>query len=67
MQKVTLNGKEVPMSNQMDLESFLFANNYKEKYIAVAVNKLSVPRSLLNTHLLKDGDKIEVLSPMAGG
>lgn len=37
------------------------------QWMAVAVNGEAVPRSQLDGARLRDGDEVEVLSPMAGG
>ena len=45
------------------------AENHKltEQGFVVAVNQNFVPRSEYQNFLINEGDKIEVLSPMAGG
>lgn len=35
--------------------------------LATAVNESFVPASLRSEYLLKDGDRLEVVTPMAGG
>lgn len=70
---IHINGEEVSINSPAFLtqaiESWLKTGSSKpetESYV-IALNQNFVPRSLYDQTLLKTGDKIELLSPMAGG
>jgi sulfur carrier protein len=41
--------------------------NIKNKYIAVEINENIIPKSNHNTYIIKDGDKIEIITAIGGG
>lgn len=64
--KVFINGTEKSVARKMNLLSLLQYIQTQE-YFAVAVNQSFVPRSSYKSYELKDGDKVEIVSPIQGG
>jgi sulfur carrier protein len=64
--KLTVNGEalELDAGNLADL---LLKLDYEGDWLATAVNGDLVHRDERDAHLLNDGDRIEILSPMQGG
>lgn len=49
------------------LEEFMNDHNFTQTWLASAVNNNLVKKTHRNSYILKEGDKIEILSPMQGG
>jgi sulfur carrier protein len=64
--KLTINGEERDIAVET-LAALLSALDYEGDWLATAVNGELVPRYERDEHVLADGDRIEVLSPMQGG
>jgi sulfur carrier protein len=64
--KLTINGEEQDIAAET-LAALLSALDYEGDWLATAVNGELVPRNERDEHMLADGDRIEVLSPMQGG
>jgi sulfur carrier protein len=64
--KLTVNGEalELDAGSLADLLSKL---DYEGDWLATAVNGDLVHREERDAHTLKEGDRIEILSPMQGG
>lgn len=67
MIKITINGKKQELADGTTIESMLKLLKYKNEWMGVAVNMQFVAKELHSQTLIKDGDEIEVLSPMSGG
>lgn len=65
--QVTINGEKLLIYHQSGLDELIQKLDFNSNLVAVAVNEEFVPRGNRKTFLLKDGDRIEVLAPMAGG
>ena len=68
--KLIVNGKEKFFdfnNDKINLMEFLSLNSYSIDYIAVAINLEFVPKSQYKLTYLKDGDDIEIVTPMQGG
>ncbi|USE37393.1 sulfur carrier protein ThiS [Endozoicomonas sp. SCSIO W0465] len=64
--KLFINGAEQSVARKMNLLSLLQQIETQEHF-AVAVNQSFVPRSGYESYELKDGDKVEIVSPIQGG
>lgn len=64
--KITINGESFELVNTVNLTQALQQFAAKEPF-AVAINGQFIPRSQCDTHLLNEGDSIELLSPIQGG
>lgn len=49
------------------LEEAIYELGFRAKHLATAVNGAFVPKSERSHTILKEGDRIEILSPMQGG
>lgn len=63
---VLINHKPVELPCDATVSDALTTQNLTPPF-AVAVNTQFVPRSTYGSTLLKDGDRIEVISPVTGG
>ncbi|MDH4441945.1 MAG: sulfur carrier protein ThiS [Rhizobium sp.] len=61
-----VNGEE-QVVEAMTLAEVLAALDFEGDWLATAVNGDLVPRDARERHIVKTGDRIEVLSPMQGG
>lgn len=64
---ITLCDKVVTMSESMSLFDMLCSHGYNAGHFAIAINRQFVPRSQYSHVVLKEGDVIDVISPMQGG
>ncbi len=65
--QVQVNDESVRLDGETTLAAALKAAGFGEEGFAVAVNMTFVPRSQQADFSLKDGDRIEVVTPMQGG
>lgn len=62
-----LNGQKITYAGAPDIESLLANQGYAGKIVAVARNRLFVPKTLYAATMLQDGDHIDIVAPMQGG
>ena len=65
--KVLLNNKSTFLDDGLTIESLLNQIDMKQKYFAVEVNEQIVPKSNYDSFLIKEGDKIEIVTAIGGG
>ena len=59
---ITVNGKEVTLTGPLSVADYLEQNNYQIKRIAVEMNGDILPKYSYSDTMLKDGDRLEVVS-----
>lgn len=64
---ITVNGKEVTLTGSLSVADYLEQNNYQLKRIAVEMNGDILPKYSYSDTMLKDGDRLEVVSFVGGG
>ena len=64
---ITLNGEARELAENQTVSDLVQALGLGDKRIAVEVNLDIIPRSEHDTHLLKEGDKVEVVHAIGGG
>lgn len=64
--KVKINGKWQEIENALSLEHLLLQENLPEHFV-VAVNYECIAKQNYQNIFLRDGDEIEILTPMQGG
>lgn len=64
--KLTVNGEAVELE-AASLSDLLSKLDYEGDWLATAINGELVHREERSAHPLKEGDRIEILSPMQGG
>lgn len=63
---VHINGEDIT-ADGMNLKDYLEQNNYNLQRIAVEINEQIVPKADYSETILKEGDKVEVVSFVGGG
>ena len=64
---ITVNGKEVALTGPLSVADYLEQNNYKVNRIAVEMNEEILPKYSYSETMLKDGDRLEVVTFVGGG
>ena len=64
---ITVNGKEIGFTAPLSVADYLEQNNYQIKRIAVEMNGDILPKYSYSDTMLKDGDRLEVVSFVGGG
>jgi len=67
MIKVSINGEIKTLNINTSIKDMLNIQNYKSKTFAVAINTTFVPLTKYEQTIIKDGDTIDILSPIQGG
>jgi len=67
MIKITVNGQFVEIDDFMTVEQVLDTVDVPPNYLAVEVNAEVVPREQYTTHMLQNGDEVEVVTLVGGG
>ena len=67
MLKLTVNGQEKTLDQPLTLNQALREWGYRSNAFAVALNATFVPRSRYSDTQLKDGDALDILTPLSGG
>ena len=64
---ITVNGKQIQLTSEMSVADYLEQNNYQIKRIAVELNEEIQPKYSYSDTMLKDGDRLEVVTFVGGG
>ena len=64
---ITLNGEPRQLPQSATVLELLQAEHLTERRVAVEVNAEIVTRSLHATHVLEDGDVVEIVHALGGG
>ena len=64
---VCVNGRDMEIESGKVLKDFLLEQGFTIGRIAVECNGEIVPKAVYDKHLLKDGDKLEVVNFVGGG
>ena len=64
---VTLNGNPVELEQPLSIRELLASVHVPPDYLAVEINAEVVPRAEHATHLVRDGDAVEVVTLVGGG
>ncbi|MEJ5207236.1 MAG: sulfur carrier protein ThiS [Lysobacteraceae bacterium] len=65
--RIVLNGEPHALDGQISVAGLLAHLGFGERRVAVEVNREIVPRSRHDSHLLNDGDQVELVHAMGGG
>jgi sulfur carrier protein len=65
--RVMVNGEAMEVPEGLNVDGLLDHLKVKREYTAVAVNREITPKTQYAGTRLKDGDKVEIVRPMAGG
>tara|TARA_Y100000389_G_scaffold54904_1_gene50762 strand:+ start:534 stop:734 length:201 start_codon:yes stop_codon:yes gene_type:complete len=64
---ILLNNKKEKISEGMTIEKLLNYKEIKNKYFAVEINEQVIPKSDHGSYIIKNGDKIEIITAIGGG
>lgn len=64
---ITVNGKQIQLISEMSVADYLKENNYQINRIAVEMNEEILPKYSYSETMLKDGDRLEVVTFVGGG
>ena len=64
---VTINGNQTTLSTDLTVAEYLEQNQYQVKRIAVELNGDILPKYSYSETMLKDGDRLEVVTFVGGG
>jgi sulfur carrier protein len=64
---IILNGQNLQIPRPLSIQDLLAEHGYGDMLVAVAVNGTFVSRGNHATHMIKNGDTIEIVAPMQGG
>tara|TARA_B100000886_G_C20369492_1_gene468866 strand:+ start:99 stop:299 length:201 start_codon:yes stop_codon:yes gene_type:complete len=64
---ILLNNRPEKLFDGLTIRKLLEQKNIKNKYFAVEINKKIIPKSEHDAHVIKDGDKIEIITAIGGG
>ena len=67
MPTIHLNGRTFDVHEQTSVAKLLEAHGYAKRAVAVEINREIVPRSAHAQHIVRDGDKVEIVEAMGGG
>lgn len=64
---ITVNGKQIQLTSEMSVADYLEQNNYQINRIAVEMNEEILPKYSYSETMLKDGERLEVVTFVGGG
>ena len=64
---IIVNGKEINLTKETSVAEYLEQNQYQIKRIAVELNGDILPKYSYSDTMLKDGDRLEVVTFSGGG
>ncbi|MCX7555734.1 sulfur carrier protein ThiS [Xanthomonadaceae bacterium JHOS43] len=64
---IVLNGTPTTLPSSLSISGLLAHLTMEARRVAVEVNQEIVPRSQHDTHLLAEGDQVELVHAMGGG
>ena len=64
---ITVNGKQIQLTSEMSVADYLEQNNYQINRIAVEMNEEILPKYSYSETMLKEGDRLEVVTFVGGG
>ena len=64
---IKVNGKEIELEKVASVEMYLESAGYQMKRIAVELNGEILPKNEYADRILKDGDRMEVVTFVGGG
>ena len=64
---ITINGKQIQLKAEMSVADYLEQNNYQINRIAVEMNEEILPKYSYSETMLKDGDRLEIVTFVGGG
>jgi sulfur carrier protein len=67
MPTIHLNGRTFDVDDGTSVATLLDTNGYARRAVAVEINREIVPKSTHAQHVVRDGDRVEIVEAMGGG
>lgn len=67
MARIIANGEEIEVQVLGTVSEFLSGNGLKPTQVVVELNGNVIPREMVSVTKIQDGDRVEVIVPVAGG
>jgi sulfur carrier protein len=64
---LTINGKDMELPEAMTITAFLDDKNLQPRSVVVEVNRVIIERENFTSHILQDGDEVEIMRFIGGG
>ena len=65
--KIIVNGEEISIPEDSNIQDLVAELGYKNKRIAIEVNEAIIPKSKHQSYLLKSSDMVEVINAVGVG
>jgi len=65
--KVKLNGKEILIKDNINIETLLKLKKINNKNIVIEINKVIITKDLWSKNILHENDEIEIITAVGGG
>ena len=65
--QISINGEQTTVDHDLNLAKLVEMQELQGKRIAIEVNEELVSRTQFESHLLKDGDQVEIVQAIGGG
>ena len=65
--KIIVNGEEISILEDSNIQDLVAELGYKNKRIAIEVNEAIIPKSKHQSYLLESSDRVEVINAVGGG
>ena len=65
--KIIVNGKEISIPEDSNIQDLVAELGYKNKRIAIEVNEAIIPKSKHQSFFLESSDRVEVINAVGGG
>ena len=65
--KIIVNGEEISIPEDSNIQNLVAELGYKNKRIAIEVNEVIIPKSKHQSYLLESSDRVEVINAVGGG
>ena len=65
--KIIVNGEEISLPEDSNIQDLVAELGYINKRIAIEVNEKIIPKSKHRSHLLDSLDRVEVINAVGGG
>ena len=65
--KIIVNGEEISLPEDSNIQDLIGQLGYKNKRIAIEINEAIIPKSEHQSHLLESLDRVEVINAVGGG
>jgi sulfur carrier protein len=65
--KIVLNGKDFEIEKELTIQELLERLSIRPERVAVEVNLQVIKKAKFQEHILKDGDRVEIVNFVGGG